>query len=46
MEHFGYETKASGRHDYIYFRPLVQLNYTFNDHSSMYFNLLLSAKTF
>lgn len=45
MEHFGYETKASGRHDYIYFRPLVQLNYTFNDHSSMYFNYSSDTST-
>ena len=45
MEHFGYETKASGRHDYIYFRPLVQLNYTFNDHSSMYFNYSSNTST-
>ncbi len=43
MEHFGYETSDSGRHDYLYLRPLVQLNYTFNDHSSMYFDY--SSKT-
>ena len=45
MEHFGYETKASGRHDYIYFRPLVQLSYIFNDHSSMYFNYSSDTST-
>ena len=45
MEHFGYETKASGRHDYIYFRPLIQLSYMFNDHSSMYFNYSSNTST-
>lgn len=45
MEHFGYETKASGRQDYIYFRPLVQLSYIFNDHSSMYFNYSSDTST-
>lgn len=45
MEHFGYETNAAGRHDYIYFRPIVQLNYIFNDHSSMYFNYSSNTST-
>ncbi len=42
-EHYGYSTNESGRKDYFYLRPLVQLNYIFNDHSSMYLDY--SSKT-
>ena len=43
VEHFGYDTKESSRKDNLYVRPLVQLNFIFNDHSSMYFDY--SSKT-
>ena len=45
VEHYGYGTNESSRKDYLYLRPLVQLNYTFNDHSSMYLNYSSSVET-
>ena len=44
-EHYGYGTNESARKDYFYLRPLIQLNYIFNDHSSMYLNYSSDVET-
>lgn len=44
-EHYGYGTNESARKNYFYLRPLIQLNYIFNDHSSMYFNYSSDVET-
>ena len=45
VEHYSYGTDESASKDYFYLRPLVQLNYTFNDHSSMYLNYSTAIET-